>query len=110
MGKRGRRKQETERIQITLFISNKEDKEIHEHIKGAVNGSAVGRDLLLMAWGVLNKKQSNLADESKIKEYKSNSEEEKSEIPFKESEIIITFDEEAFIAEEREVGMHDYYY
>ncbi|PEJ50767.1 MULTISPECIES: hypothetical protein [unclassified Bacillus (in: firmicutes)] len=55
MGKRGRKKQETARVQITLFISNKEDKEIHEYITQATSNSAAGRELLLNAWRMNHK-------------------------------------------------------
>ncbi|MFF3024393.1 hypothetical protein ACFVRR_17340 [Gottfriedia sp. NPDC057948] len=55
MGKRGRKKQETERIQITLFISNQEDKEIHEYITNGTSNSAAGRELLLKAWRMTQK-------------------------------------------------------
>ncbi|PET78077.1 hypothetical protein CN514_00345 [Bacillus sp. AFS001701] len=55
MGKRGRKKQETARVQITLFISNKEDKEIYEFITQATSNSAAGRELLLNAWRMTHK-------------------------------------------------------
>ncbi|MEH7454663.1 hypothetical protein [Gottfriedia acidiceleris] len=55
MGKRGRKKQETARVQITLFISNKEDKEIYEYITQATSNSAAGRELLLKSWKMVEK-------------------------------------------------------
>ncbi|MEH7403212.1 hypothetical protein V7148_19785 [Gottfriedia acidiceleris] len=69
MGKRGRKKQETARVQITLFISNKEDKEIYEYITQATSNSAAGRELLLNAWRMTQKQfvpEQNKTDDFEI--------------------------------------------
>lgn len=50
MGKRGRRKQQTERIQITLYTENKLDKEIYDYIMSGTSNSSAGRELLIDGW------------------------------------------------------------
>ncbi|PFM75237.1 hypothetical protein COJ46_22045 [Bacillus sp. AFS077874] len=67
MGKNGREKRRRERIQITLYIDNKEDREIFEYLSGSVNSSsAVGRELLLNAWRM--SMNETIPKECKIKE------------------------------------------
>lgn len=50
MGKRGRKKQQTERVQIILNVSDDQEREIYEHIIGSTNNSAAGRQLLINGW------------------------------------------------------------
>lgn len=50
MGKRGRKKQQTERVQIILNVSNDQEREIYEFIIGSTNNSAAGRQLLINGW------------------------------------------------------------
>ncbi|MFB7142362.1 hypothetical protein ACFCYN_22350 [Gottfriedia sp. NPDC056225] len=105
MGKRGRKKQETARVQITLFISNKEDKEIYEYITQATSNSAAGRELLVRAWRMVEKQL--VSEQCQIKDieiYDRNNEFRFDTVP---DGLEIIYDEGV---QEDAIHMDDFYY